>query len=107
MSETSNVPFDRADVDGLTDQIGRFASHLTPEEWRLLLAIFYSASSHFDEVSVTPPQAPEKGKRPPEGLTVTQLRRELRKAYQPGKTPPPGNNFQVTPPAVNPGHKKG
>lgn len=106
MSETSSVPFDRADVNGLTDQLSRFASHLTPEEWRLLLAILYAASSHFDEVSVTLPAA-GTGRKPPEGLTVRQLREELRKAYKPGKTPPPGNNFQVTPPAVSPGRKKG
>lgn len=110
MSEMSNVPFTSGDIEGLTDRLGRFASKLTPPEWRLLLAIFVSASNNFEAASDTtqgqssgPPESKGgKVKEPPKGMTPEQLRDQLRKAYIPGKAPPP-KKFQVTPPQGQPG----
>jgi hypothetical protein len=104
MSETSDVPFRSEEVDALTDRLSRFASALSPEEWRLLLAILDSASSNFEQVADTPPKAPaskDAKRKPSEEMTAKQLRDKLRKTYIPGK-PPPRKKYQVTPPQITP-----
>jgi hypothetical protein len=112
MSETSTGLFASEDIDKLIDRLGRCVSEseLTPQQWRLLVAIFSSASSHFEVASDTtqgqPSGAPEgkgeKVSKPPKEMTPKQLREQLHKAYVPGKAPPPFN-FQVPPPKVQPG----
>jgi hypothetical protein len=102
----AEVTYTRAEIDRLTDKIGRFAKeHLTKKEWDLLLAIFAAAAD-----DVTAIEDPRRGTLPgveiddevivenPDESDAEQLRDQLLRAHTPGRVPPAkGVGESVTP----------
>jgi len=89
----TDLTFTRADIDGLTEKLGSFATQLNESEWDLLLAIFAVAVDYVesspDKKSGRLPASQIRGDRKkvenPSQSTSAELRDQFRYAFSRGK----------------------
>ncbi len=107
--DTDDVSFTSRDVTGLIRVLSNMAGELTRGQRGLLLSIFAAAAGNV-EVSEDKTRGKFSGIKidgggitDPGNKKIADLRRQLQKAYMPGKPPGAPLNDMIVPPKKKPG----
>jgi hypothetical protein len=107
--DTEDFSFTSRDVTGLIRVLSSMAGELTRGQWGLLVSIFATAAGNV-EVGEDKTRGKFSGIKidggaitDPRNKKIADLRKQLQKAYMPGKPPGAPLNDMITPPKKKPG----